>query len=93
MAQFDLGSIAGTPGALAALSGCGHAPASLARHVSGDFGTVGDEDSGYNRRDIRDQCGRVLSAYDLPNGQHLWIITNLTEEGQNDTCLLLPSEY
>ena len=94
MKLFDLGCITATPGAMAALDGCGQEPLPyLARHVTGDFGEVGEEDGGYNRRDIKDNCGRVLSAYDLPGGQRLWLITNLTEDGENDTCLLLPSEY
>ena len=94
MELFNLGHITATPGAFAALQECGLIPIPfLARHACGDFGVVDEEDRGRNLEAIRGHQGRILSAYDLPNGQRIWIITNLVAAGQNDTCLLLPTEY
>ena len=93
MKLIDRKGITATPGAMAALDGCGQEPLpNLARHVTGDFGEVGEEDGGYNRRDIKDNCGRVLSAYDLPGGQRLWLITNLTEDGRSPSYSLPNTE-
>ena len=42
---FDLGQILATPGALAALESAGQAPHQfLARHVTGDWGNLPEED-------------------------------------------------
>ena len=58
------------------------------RHVGGDFGDLGEEDTARNRDAI--QCGaRVFSAYITPRGK-VWVIT---EADRAVTTILLPSEY
>jgi hypothetical protein len=93
--KFPLGRTLATPGALDALEQSGESPASfLRRHVSGDWGDLGDEDKALNDVAISDGS-RVLSSYITKNGVKLWIITEAAdEEGtRTATTLLLPSEY
>ncbi|MGH9631735.1 MAG: hypothetical protein ACRD7E_25795 [Bryobacteraceae bacterium] len=89
-AKFALGQIVATPGALDALQQTGESPWTfLARHVSGDWGDLNDED----RREIElSLIGgfRLLSAYRLSDQTKIWIIT---EADRSATTLLLPSEY
>ena len=61
----------------------------LSRHVRGDWGDLCPEDSRANEAALRNG-GRLLSAYDMPNGKRLWIIT---EADRSATTLLLPDEY
>ena len=93
---FPLGQIVATPGALAALSK--HMQDSfeaychqfLERHASGDWGeALGDEDKAANDRAVQEGT-RILSAYLLPDGVKLWLIT---EWDRSVTTILLPSEY
>ena len=94
--RFPLGSIVSTPGALAACSP-GHLLACLARHMSGDWGCVCDEDKAENDLSV-EQGFRILSAYpidpDKPCKGHgdntLWIIT---EADRSVTTFLLPEEH
>ncbi|VGO18803.1 hypothetical protein [Pontiella sulfatireligans] len=87
---FPLGQLVATPGALAALeengTGCTEF---LERHVAGDFGDLCEEDKQANVEAI-EQGLRILSAYKLPDGQRLWLIT---EADRSSSCCLLPSEY
>lgn len=88
--RFPLGHIVATPGALAALAAAGEAPSKyLSRHVSGDWGDVCSEDKEANNADIAGG-GRLLSAYTLPDGVRIWVIT---ESSRTTTTLLLPNEY
>jgi hypothetical protein len=87
---FALGRIVATPGALAALQDATQdAHALLARHVSGDWGDLTDDDWKENNFSVT-RCLRLLSAYHLSTGVTLWIIT---EADRSATTLLLPSEY
>ena len=61
----------------------------LARHVAGDWGDVDAEDRAANERALKDGS-RLLSAYELPTGERVWIIT---EADRSATTLLLPHEY
>ena len=61
----------------------------LARHQSGDWGTVGPADAAENQLSV-EQGFRILSAYTLNSGTRIWIIT---EADRSSTCILLPSEY
>lgn len=92
--RFSLGQLVATPGALAALvtAGASSLPY-LQRHVRGDYGDLDPEDRRYNDADVRRGDGRVLSAYHLPTGTRIWIITNLLDGQGYDTCILLPEEY
>jgi hypothetical protein len=88
--KFDVGQIVATPGALAALEQAGQSAFEfLARHASGDWGELSDED----RRENEFSLGhglRLLSAYRLRNDVKLWVIT---EADRSSTTLLLPQEY
>jgi hypothetical protein len=87
---FSLGQIVATPGALAALEQAGHgAHEFLTRHVVGDWGELDADDRRENEVSLRAGF-RLLSAYPLPTGEKLWIIT---EADRSATTLLLPSEY
>ncbi len=87
---FQLGTIVGTPGALAELEKAGVLPQQLlARHTSGDWGDVGTEDHAAN--DEAALTGeRLLSSYRLPTGVRVWV---LTEWDRSATTVLLPGEY
>jgi hypothetical protein len=67
---FDLGRTLATPGALAELEKAGVSPASLlARHVSGDRGTLSQGDKRANDEALIDGS-RILSAYILQVRDH-----------------------
>jgi len=90
IAQFPLGRVVATPGALDALLIAGQTPAVfLRRHVTGDWGEVDEHDRRENERSVADGC-RLLSAYTLSTGERLWLIT---EADRSSTTILLPSEY
>ena len=87
---FALGRLVGTPGALRALEGAGQLPAEfLARHVTGDWGELCDEDKAENELSI-ERGLRVFSAYKLHTGAKVWVIT---EWDRSVTTILLPEEY
>ncbi|MDP2895515.1 MAG: hypothetical protein Q8Q12_03020 [bacterium] len=88
--RFALGQLVATPGALQALEATGQAPLEfLRRHVSGDWGDLGDEDRKENELSL-EHGFRILSAYRLSDGTKVWIIT---EADRSSTTLLLPEEY
>ena len=89
-AKFRPGQIASTPGALAAMEGHQCSPlALLARHLSGDWGSVCTEDAASNEEALR--CGlRVLSSYEISPNVTIWLIT---EADRSLTTFLLPAEY
>lgn len=59
------------------------------RHQAGDWGELDEEDRHANDCALKDD-GRLLSAYTLPNGVKIWIIT---EWDRSVTTVLLPHEY
>jgi len=61
----------------------------LARHHSGDWGDLEEEDRQENARSL-EHGFRLLSAYKTVAGEKLWVIT---EADRSVTTLLLPSEY
>lgn len=92
---FSLGQTVATPGALEALADAETEAADLLkRHVHGDWGDLSAEDADANNDALKDGS-RLLSAYILPTGIKIWIIT----EAQGDdglrasTTVLLPDEY
>ena len=88
--RFALGELAGTPGALKALEDAGKPPHELiARHVTGDWGDLDDEDKAENELSVQHGY-RVFSSYNLPTGARVWVIT---EWDRTVTTLLLPEEY
>ncbi|MCB8944361.1 MAG: hypothetical protein H6658_11480 [Ardenticatenaceae bacterium] len=87
---FPLGQIVATPGALSALEEAGQSAfAFLQRHQAGDWGEVPDEDKKENDFSVSRQL-RILSAYTLPTGVKIWLIT---EADRSVTTFLLPEEY
>lgn len=87
---FEFGSCVATPGALETLARLGLDPLTyLSRHGKGDWGDLDEEDRRSNEVALN-RGGRLVSAYDLPENERLWIIT---EWDRSYTTLLLPSEY
>jgi hypothetical protein len=89
-ALFPLGRLVATPGAIDLLRSAGEdlLPALLARHQSGDWGDVPEEDARENEVSVRHGY-RIVSSYRVA-GERLWVIT---EWDRSATTLLLPSEY
>ena len=89
-ALFSLGMVCCTPGALLQLVRFGiDGRVLLARHVSGDFGDLCDEDKASNTAAIAEGA-RVFSCYVIAPCVKLYVIT---EADRSATTLLLPSEY
>jgi len=87
--RFELGQLVATPGALAALEQANTSMAELiGRHLSGDWGTVDEEDWAANDRALLEGT-RLLSTYALPaTDETVWVIT---EWDRSATTILLPS--
>ena len=87
---FELGQVVGTPGAAAALGAAGADVLQLlTRHVTGDWGTLPEEDAEANKQALQNGA-RIFSGYDLAGGTRMWVIT---EADRSSTCLLLPIDY
>jgi hypothetical protein len=87
---FPFGRTVATPGALRALVANGTNGAELlARHARGDWGDLSEADRHENDFSVSRRL-RILSAYRLPDGTKLWIIT---EADRSATTFLLPDEY
>jgi hypothetical protein len=97
--MFNLGKVVATPGALETLR-ISQDPMMvsklLARHLSGDWGDLDDEDKQANDAAVRDGS-RILSAYKVFGvpGAKVWVITEAADANGNReaTTFLLPSEY
>lgn len=88
--MLSLGIAGMTPGVEALVSSGQLEPLEyLMRHLQGDWGDLCEEDRQTNA-DALIYGNRVLSSYNLPDGQCLWIIT---EADRSITTLLLPEEY
>jgi hypothetical protein len=88
--RFPLGRLVATPGALRAFEVAQVPPVRyIARHTCGDWGELDPEDVTANERALLTGA-RLLSAYRLPTGARLWIIT---EADRSATTMLLPEEY
>lgn len=89
-ALFNLGQTVATPGALKALQDANMSGIELlARHVTGDWGDLAEEDKEENELALVERL-RILSAYILPTGIKVWVIT---EADRSATTFLLPEEY
>lgn len=95
-AQFPLGQVVATPGALEALARNNTTGLDfIQRHASGDWGVLSDEDKESNQ-DALQSGARILSAYLLADETKVWIITDAAVDEQGTrlvTTLLLPDEY
>lgn len=97
---FAPGKICITPGALAAFEDAYHGDWLLdahqlrIRHTCGDGGDLDAHDQAANR-DALKTGARILSAYNLPDGTRVWIITEAEDDDgvRESTTILLPSEY
>lgn len=89
-AKFDLGKLFYTPGARALIPDFSEF---LARHITGDWGDIPEEDKRLNdlaaAQDPLNE--RIVSAY-FVRGQKVLIITEPAEE-ENRTTVLLAEEY
>ena len=88
--KFSLGQLVATPGALDALkeANVSFLPY-ISRHLLGDWGEISPEDAAENELSLQEDL-RLLSAYSLPSGYRIWIIT---EADRSATTILLPEEY
>jgi len=86
--KFPLGQLAATPNALSKLTQEDIASA-LARHVTGDWGQVCEEDREENELSLKEGT-RLLSAYTAKNSTKFWVIT---EADRSVTTVLLPEDY
>ena len=87
-AKFNLGQIVATQGVARSLSP-DEIFVALARHESGDWGELDDEDKRANERALLEE-GRLVSKYLSVNGTPFYIIT---EWDRSLTTVLLPQEY
>jgi hypothetical protein len=87
-AKFPLGRVLATPNALESLTSADIHTA-LARHLSGDWGEVCEEDRKENERSLVHDL-RLLSVYRSADGVKFWIIT---EADRSATTVLLPEDY
>lgn len=87
---FPLGQVCATPAAMDLMEQMSLSPLEfIVRHVFGDWGQVCQDDRDANQAALQNGT-RLLSAYEVPNGQRLWV---LTEADRSVTTLLLPSDY
>ena len=82
-AFFALGQIVATPGALELMKAQGiDGLALLSRHVTGDWGDLGEEDKQENELSIH-KGFRILSAYGKGD-RKLWVITDSGSKYNHD---------
>jgi hypothetical protein len=84
-----------TPAAIRALADAQVAREDLLqRHFAGDWGDVDPDDGEANDQAI-DTGARILSAYILPSGIRVWVMTEATSDKgvRPATTILLPTEY
>jgi hypothetical protein len=87
---FSLGSVYLTVGAREALENSNQTAAEfLARHQSGDWGDVCEDDRQENELSVK-QGYRILSSYRTSKGVKIWTIT---EANRSSTTCLKPDEY
>jgi hypothetical protein len=87
---FPLGQVFLTIGAREALEESNQTAIEfLARHQSGDYGDVCEDDKRENELSVKEGF-RILSAYKTVKGEKIWVIT---EADRSSTTILLPSEY
>jgi hypothetical protein len=94
-AKFTLGQVVATPGALEAIRDAGQSPADfLARHVTGDWGDLCDDDRRLNNLALTDGS-RILSASTTGNDERIWVITEAADDHdhRSSTTILKPEEY
>lgn len=87
---FPLGHVCATPAAMDLMEQLSLSPLEfIVRHVFGDWGQVCQDDREANQAALQNGT-RLLSAYEVPGGQRLWV---LTEADRSVTTLMCPSDY
>lgn len=86
--RVKIGRLVATPGVIEKVPSQ-EMRAALARHLSGDWGDLDENDRGANETALR-KGTRLLSAYTSGSGIRFWIIT---EGDRSATTILLPEEY
>ena len=87
---FPLGNVYLTIGAREALEESNQtATEFLAKHQSGDYGDICEDDKRENELSVKEGF-RILSSYKTLKGVKIWIIT---EADRSSSTALLPSEY
>ncbi len=93
---FHLGPVVATPGALEALARNGSTGLEyLQKHARGEWGDLCEEDKQANQAALQSGA-RLLSAYCLPDGTKIWIITDAEIDDKHHrqaTTILLPDDY
>ncbi len=96
IALFYTGPVVSTPGALEALTKNGSIGRDLLeRHLRGDWGNLCADDWAANNTALQTGA-RLFSAYRLPDGTDLWLITDAEIDelhNRQATTFLLPGEY
>jgi hypothetical protein len=99
--KFEPGRIVMTPGAIEVLANNNALVSEyLVRHVTGDWGDMTPNDKACNEGALKDSR-RLFSAYKLPNGDTIWIITDAVDHPDDGgdplkrdvTTVLTPMEY
>jgi hypothetical protein len=89
MAHLPLGKVLATPGALKLLLERGEHPFDyVARHATGDWGDLDEQDRQQNERSLR-YGWRIVSSYSIGE-KCIWVIT---EADRSVTTILLPEDY
>ena len=87
---FPLGHVCATPAAMDLMEQLSLSPLEfIVRHVFGDWGQVCQDDREANQAALQNGT-RLLSAYEVSDGQRLWV---LTEADRSVTTLMCPSDY
>ena len=87
---FPPGNVYLTIGAKEALTESSQQPNEfLARHQSGDYGDICEDDKRENELSVKEGF-RILSSYKTSQGVKIWVIT---EANRSSTTVLLPIEY
>ena len=89
MGPLPLGKVVATPGALQLLIEAGEHPFDyLARHATGDWGDLCEDDRRENELSL-EHGWRIVSSYTVGK-KCIWVIT---EADRSVTTILLPEEY
>jgi hypothetical protein len=87
---FPLGQVFLTVGAREALKESNESASEfLAKHSTGNWGDVCEEDAEENNFSVREGF-RILSVYKTGRGEKIWVISEASGES---TTILLPEEY
>lgn len=86
--KFEAGQLGITPGAQELIP-MNEVQTALNRHVSGDWGSICEEDNAQNEWALENDA-RLMSVYESASGESFWIIT---EADRSSTTILLPSDY